>query len=199
MLLYPAAKTAVHCNKNHRKHLALLLILGLFPPITYASEFAAIVKNVDTDVENAWYELNADIEYKLSPTAKKALQKGIPLTWIVLINLEQKGILWNTTLKRIKINFQIQNHALLNLYSVKTNNQEPNNLFSTLTAAMNSISIIRKLPLIESNAIQPDENYFLSIKIFFNREALPIPLRPMSYFNPQWALSSQWSQWQLQN
>ena len=36
------------------------------------------------------------------------------------------------------------------------------------------------------------------IRVGFEREALPIPLRPTSYFDPQWALSSRWTLWQLQ-
>ncbi|MCK5122068.1 MAG: DUF4390 domain-containing protein, partial [Methylococcales bacterium] len=42
-------------------------------------------------------------------------------------------------------------------------------------------------------------DYYVAIKVEFSREALPVPLRPLSYFDSQWALSSDWALWPLQN
>jgi hypothetical protein len=70
-------------------------------------------------------------------------------------------------------------------------------MFTTLTAALASISKIRNLSVIEKSLIRADKNYQIAIKVLFDREALPVPLRPMSYFNSEWALSSPWSLWQL--
>ena len=94
--------------------------------------------------------------------------------------------------------YQIQRHTLLNLYSVKNLNKGTTDMFTTLTAALSSISKIRDLPIIEKSLIVDAENYQIAIKVLFDREALPVPLRPMSYFNSEWALSSPWSLWQLQ-
>ena len=176
-----------------------MLLFCLVTEWVWAEEFKASVQHVNTTTENKWYTVNADIVYRLSPTAKEALQKGISLTWVVIIKIQRKGWLWDTTLQELETGYQIQSHALLNLYSVKTMGDGTSNMFSTLTAALDSISKIRNLPVIEKKLILPGENYQIAIKVLFNREALPVPLRPMSYFNSEWALSSHWSLWQLQN
>lgn len=166
-----------------------------------SEDFSAIVENVnvETEADNSSYTLNADINYQLSPTARRALQKGIPLTWVVIIKVKKQGFFWDTTVQQLELVYQIQNHALLNLYSVKKMDNGATEVFTTLRAAFNFMSKIRQLALIKKQSLAQHGNYFIAIKALFNREALPVPLRPMSYFNSQWALSSQWSRWQLQN
>ena len=39
--------------------------------------------------------------------------------------------------------------------------------------------------------------YVVAIKVSFDRDALPLPLRPLAYINPQWYLSSEWTLWPL--
>jgi len=93
----------------------------------------------------------------------------------------------------------MQNHALLNLYSVEQAELSSKNMFSSLTAALNYMSTLRNFHLIDQRLLQSGMKYLVAIRIQFNRKTLPTPLRPMSYFNPQWALSSPWTLWQLQN
>jgi hypothetical protein len=163
-----------------------------------SKEFSAEVShiNIDTKTDKPWLELNADIDFRLSPMAKEALQKGIALSWTVLIKVEQEGWLWNTTVEQRKLKYTIKNYTLLNLYSVNDNGEEDR--FSTLNATLNSMSKIRNLAIIKKKSIKKNKKYQVLIKVGFEREALPIPLRPISYFDPQWALSSQWTLWQLQ-
>jgi hypothetical protein len=161
-----------------------------------AANYSATVIDGNTELVGNMYHVNARLKYKLSPTAKEALQKGISLTWVVYIVVEQQADFWNTTLQEKKITYQIHNHALLSQYSVKINNQSPT-MFATLTGAFNSMSKIKALAMIDKKFIHQDRLYQVAVKIKFDREALPIPLRPLSYFDPQWALSSNWTKWLL--
>ena len=183
--------------KNNKTYV-LILFLILSTECVWAEEYRAVVYNVMVTPENEMYELSADVNYYLSPTAKEALQKGISLCWIVKVKVQQQGVLWDTTLEELEMGYQIQRHTLLNLYSVKNLNKGTTDMFTTLTAALSSISKIRDLPVIEKSLIVDAENYQIAIKVLFDREALPVPLRPMSYFNSEWALSSPWLLWQLQ-
>ncbi len=181
------------------KTFVLVILISLTTACVWSEEFAAVVHNVTAKFENTWVELDADIDFRLSPTANEALQKGVPLTWMVLIRVEREGNGWNTTIQEQELNYQIKNHALLNLYSVEKISSGVTEMFSSLTGALNSISKIRNLPIIDKQRLQPGECYHIAIKVKFDREALPIPLRPTSYFDSQWALSSHWVSWQLQN
>ncbi len=178
--------------------LALYLFFYCFiAESVWASEFSAVVRNVKTELVADGYELNADIDFKLSPVAREALQKGISLAWRVVIKVEREGVLWNSTLQEISLGYQIQNHALLNLYSVKSLNNGEKNIFSTLAGALDYISKIRRLSIIEKHFIKSDQHCFVAIKVIFQHEALPVPIRPFSYFDSQWALSGRWAVWPL--
>jgi hypothetical protein len=163
----------------------------------WAGEFSAAVKNIHIEPVASHYELSADIGYKLSPTAKEALQKGISLTWTVMIKVKVEGVLWDSTLRRIALSYQIQNHALLNSYSVKSLNSGERNMFSTLAGALDFISKIRGLAIIDKHLIDTGSYYYVAVKVMIEREALPTPVRPFSYFDSQWALSSRWILWPL--
>lgn len=182
---------------NYKRNLHSFFIIStlLYATPALSSEYSAIVSQVDIDTRTQHINLNFDIEFRLSPMAKEALQKGIALTWVVSIKLQKQSWLWNTTVEEGEIKYIIKNHALLNLYSVSS--QGVSDMFSTLTAALNAISKNRNIPIISKDLIQADEHYQLMIKVIFDREALPIPLRPISYFDSQWALSSQWTTWPL--
>ena len=179
--------------------IALYLFICIFSEGVWAGEFSAVVKNINVELVVDHYELNADIDYQLSPVAKEALQKGIALTWSVLIKVEQQGRVWNSSVQSLAIEYQIQNHALLNLYSIKRLSTGERSVFSSLAGALNFISKMRRVVIVDKQLIQPDKQYHVAVKVKFKHEALPVPLRPFSYFNSQWALSSYWILWPLQN
>jgi hypothetical protein len=164
-----------------------------------ASKSNMEVREIDFRLHDDNYVLSANIEYRLTDTARQALQKGIPLFWDVLIKLvQQREWLWDRTLAHFKIRYRIQYQALLNRYRVTNISTGESDSFTTLPAALSRMVVIRNLTVLDRNALKPEEHYQIEIKIKFDREALPLPLRPVSYVNPQWYLSSDWYLWPVQ-
>jgi hypothetical protein len=184
---------------KHKRLGIITLLFSLSSQQVCSAEFAASIPHVNITLQGSNHELNADIVYRLSPIAKEALENGIPLNWSVHIKIQQAGIFYDTTITESILSYQMQNHALLNLYSVEQAEPSSKNMFSSLTAALNYMSTLRNFHLIDQRLLKSGIKYLVAIRIQFNRETLPTPLRPMSYFNPQWALSSPWTLWQLQN
>jgi hypothetical protein len=69
--------------------------------------------------------------------------------------------------------------------------------FSTLSAALDLMSAVRDFRVIDQARLDPEKEYLCAVKINFNRDALPLPLRPIAYIDPQWYLSSDWTLWPL--
>jgi len=180
-----------------RKTIGLLSFL-LMPGILWANGFAARVRYLNVQKNDLSYVLNARLDYHLSPIANEAIQKGVPLSWKLLIKIQQHGLLWNKTLFHAEIPFIIQYHALLNQYSVKNSNSDEGEMFTSLKAAIKFMGTIHALKLLKTALLQADKSYFVSVKIQFDREFLPIPLRPESYFDSGWSLSSDWKIWPIQ-
>ena len=142
--------------------------------------------------------LSADIVYQLSDKAKDALQNGVPLYWDIHIRmLQHRDMLWNKTLADLVIRYRIQYHALLNMYRVRNEGNGEVYNFSTLSAALDLMSAVRDFRVLEKAKLDPEKQYLCAVKVSFDREALPLPLRPIAYVDPQWYLSSEWTLWPL--
>lgn len=182
---------------NLLRYFAMVMVLGCggFTPLTTwaAGEFATTIKQAQVELLDNNYVLNAEINYNLSPIAKAALLKGIALTWTIPVVLQQKrDYFWPKELSRVDLRYQVQYFALLNVYRVKAEHTGQVSNFGSLTAALNAISVVHALFIVDKKQISPDDAYQVKLKVNFEREALPTPLRPIAYFKQQWDLSSDW-------
>lgn len=174
------------------------VLLWLSPVSGYADKFGAEIKKAELTLQGDYYVLSAEMVYQLSKRADKALRNGVPLFWNLQINVWQhRDYFWDKTLVEKTIRYRIQYHALLNMYRVRNESTGSVDNFSTLSAALDLISVLRNFRIIDKSALDPKNAYFAGMKIIFDREALPLPLRPIAYLNSQWYLSSDWYLWSL--
>ena len=172
--------------------------MWLLPFSADADDYAATVTQAEITLQGGNYVLSADIVYQLSEQAKDALQNGVPLFWAVKIQLLQhRALLWDKTLVDTAIRYRLQYHALLNMYRVRNEDNGEIYNFSTLPAALDLMSAIRDFRVIDQARLAPEKQYLCAVKVNFDREALPLPLRPIAYIDPQWYLSSDWTLWPL--
>ncbi len=185
-------------SDKFRLLLICLFYLLLWPASVHADEFSVSIKKAELILRENSYVLSADINYQLSDSAKDALQNGIPLFWTVLVKVQQhRDYLWNKKLLDKEIRYRIQYHALLNMYRVRDESSDVVDNFSTLSAALHAMSTIRNIPIMDKAEVASDTDYSVGVKVRFERDALPLPLRPIAYINPQWYLSSDWYLWSL--
>lgn len=176
----------------------LFSLIWLWPVAAYADEFAVTIEKAEIVLRGDSYVLSAGIDYQLSDRAKDALQNGIPLFWTVQVKVQRhRDYLWNKTLLDKEMHYRIQYHALLNMYRVRNESRGTIENFSTLSAALHAMSTIRNAPILDKADIAPNASYMVGVKVRFDRDALPLPLRPVAYINPQWYLSSDWYLWSL--
>jgi len=174
------------------------VLFGLLPFCGYADDFAAEVTQAEITAQGDRYVVSADISYQLGKKAKNALQNGVPLFWDLQIKLLQhRDNFWDKMLVDTAIRYRLQYHALLNMYRVRNEGDGEVYNFSTLSAALELMSAVRDFRLIEKAQLDPQKQYVCAVKVSFDRDALPLPLRPIAYIDPQWYLSSDWTLWPL--
>jgi hypothetical protein len=189
----------MHVWANAKLLPACLLGLScLFSSPILATPFSAQIKSAELTQQNGWYLLDADVDYVLSPTAKEAIQSGIPLVWYLKIQLQQIRYFHNKTLTKINYDYKIRYHALLNSYSVSNDSTGSQKKYTTLSEALDALSRIRELKVIPVAAVKKNKLYEVAIRLEFDKEQLPAPLRPVAYLNSEWNLSSDWYLWQLE-
>jgi len=177
-----------------------LALIWLLPMSAFADAFAVAVKRAEMNIQGDRYVLSADIDYQLSPRAKEALQNGVSLFWVVQIKVwQQRDYVWDKKLVYKEVRYRIQYHALLNMYRVRNESSGEVDNFSTLPAALDLMSRVRDIQVIDRVDLLAGERYLAGVKVSFDRDALPLPLRPAAYVNLQWYLSSDWYVWSLKN
>lgn len=184
---------------NSKNNISIVLFLIL----TFAGIKHAMAENFKTTILHGslistekGYVIDTEIEYQLSPLAKEALEKGVALTWDIKEEIRKSGFLWTPVIYKKKIRYTLRYHALLNQYEVITPH-EPPEMFLTLRAALRYMATPRSNETIKPEILEPSKHYQLAIRCRFNRELLPAPIRPFTYLNPQWFLSSDWSKWSI--
>jgi len=185
---------------RHKALAFVLLWCGLLPAPVFAGSYAALVKSAELALQDGDYLLSAEIQYRLSPKATDALKNGIPLYWAVDIEItRRRDFGWNETIAEKNLRFKIQYQALLNVYRVRNEDSGEGGNFSSLASALEALSTIRYVPVLRKSALLEGEHYAAGLRVVFERERLPLPLRPFAYLNRQWYLSSGWYVWNLKN
>lgn len=181
------------------KALTLLLAVGLLPWPGFAAESDILIEKARIFEKEQSYALDADITYHLTPKVLKTVQNGIPLQWVLRVQLYRlRPYLWNECVVDVLQRYRIRYHALMNTYQVLDEDRGEANYFSTLPAALEAFGTIRDVPLPGLQLLHKDNRYVARIKMQLDREALPLPLRPIAYINSDWYLSSDWYSWPLQ-
>jgi Domain of unknown function (DUF4390) len=189
----------MHVSPNIKPWLVLGFFLVLLLGVAYPVKAAGVrVKSAEVTLLGDDYVLTADIDYQLSEKAIEALNNGVALYWAYQFKImERRSYLWDKAVAEKAFRYRIQYHALLKMYRVRNENNGVVDNFSSLQAALDLLSTLRDYRLIEKAKIDDQKEYVAGIKVNFERDTLPLPLRPMAYLNPDWYLSSDWTLWPL--
>lgn len=173
--------------------LVLVLVLGLgFVPAAHAAAFK--VSSLSTQRRDGVYYLRADLELKLNQQARKALAHGVALTFVVDIKLERKRgwWIWDKTAAELNERYRLSYRPLAERYRLDNLNSGLNEEYATLDDALNSISHIRKLPVIDASLLDPHARYYLLMRVVLDTHELPGPLKLLAAVMPGWRLESDW-------
>ncbi len=182
-----------------KQALLLLGILLFATPTLNAGPFNAQIIAASLEPENQGYLLNADVKFKLSPTAIEAIEHSISLFWIIRLKLYRPQVFfWDKKILDYSIRYRLRFHALLNMYQIENMTSGEIRRFFSLPVALNAMGKIRDVKVTEAYETDQFEMLLATLQVQFDREALPLPLRPVAYFDSHWDLSSQILEWLVQ-
>ncbi len=180
--------------------LRMLLLLGLFLSVSCATLAANDfeVKQIQTQIKDGRFSLDANVDLGLSATVLEALDNGVPLTFVFHTQVRRaKSWLWEDSLLDQQLHYAIRYKPLSGRYEVYRLPSTEGKEFVTRDAAIRALGEFNDIQLVTQSALEPDTGYEVQIKVFLDIEKLPLPLRPMAYLKPSWKLSSGWSKWPL--
>jgi len=175
----------------------LICAIGLLPLSVDAGGYGLHVRSVaisQSDAADAW-QLSVHLDFRLSQVATDAVLHGVPLSWEVKLRWLKARKLWLDEIRVEKVvPLTLQYQALLNQFAVRRGDKPEVEMFASLNNALAEMS--RLQVNLSTSAVSTEDK--IAIKVVFDREALPTPLRPEAWLSQQWDLSSDWSVWPFQ-
>jgi len=157
------------------------------------------VRSAATAMVAGVHELEARLQLILSAEALDALERGLPLT--IELNLEMIRVrgLWVDDLEaELTVTYELEYRPLSQRYIVRNLNSGDQNSFSTLYSALNNLGRIQGLPVIDDALLQPGSAYRMRLRALLSTRQYPAPLRILFFWRSQWQLQSDWYEWTLE-
>jgi hypothetical protein len=144
------------------------------------------------------YTLNAKLDFRLPEGAQRAVQDGARLTLDLEIAVHRGRSLWfDETVAVLEQHYELVYHALSERYLVRNLNSGEQSSFSNLSAALDYLSQIHGLPVLDETFIVPQERYEISLRASLDVRTLPKALRTVLFWVDDWRQSTDWYTWPL--
>jgi hypothetical protein len=158
------------------------------------------VRSAVAELRGDVYYLNADISYRLSTEAIDALHSGVPLAIGLDVEFIHPRRWWfdneNATLRQ---SYELDYHALSERYIVINVNSGDQASFGSLSAALEYLGRVERLPLLDTAVLDDERGYYVRMRVSLDQEQFPGPLRLLAFWRRDWSIASEWYRWPLRS
>jgi hypothetical protein len=179
------------------RRLAAVLALCCCPAM--AATEGIHVKAAELSLSGAEYYLETNFEVGLTPTLEDALNKGLPLHFVVEFNLIfprwYTAYLWNKSVVDFKQRYRLSYNALTRQYRLSFGSLHQN--FDSLNDALALLGRLRRRFVVDADALDEGTVYEAAIRMRLDVSQLPKPFQINALASRDWNLSSEWFRWTL--
>lgn len=170
----------------------LLVCWGLFTPTAYAVDAIEVVSaRIERSIDGEAWMLNSDIDINLGARLEDAVNKGLPLYFVLEVELTKSRWYWfdEKTVSRSQT-YRLTYHALTRQYRVAIGAFQQT--FSTLQEAIDSMSRVRGWRVVDVDQLSNATRYDAQVRMRLDSSQLPKPFQVIGITNRDWQLSTEW-------
>jgi hypothetical protein len=157
------------------------------------------VRSADLELKDGVYHLNARIELPISDAVRRGLAEGVPLTLEVDLEVERvRQLLPNSKVAELTQRYHLQYNAVSGHYVLRNDNSGQQESLGTIDAALESLSEVRNLPVLDKALLSTERRYEASVRAKVDYGAVPFTLRVLMFWVNEWHRESDWYTWTLQ-
>jgi uncharacterized protein DUF4390 len=157
------------------------------------------VRSADLDLRDGVYHLNARIELPVSDAVRRGLAEGVPLTVELHLDIERvRQLLPNSRVAELTQHYHLQYNAVSARYILRNDNSGQQESLGTLDAAIEQISEVHGLPVLDKALITPDRRYEANVRAKVDYGNVPFSLRLLMFWVSDWHRESDWYTWTFQ-
>jgi hypothetical protein len=174
--------------------LCLLFFVLFAVPLAWAAASSLNIKTAELVAADEAYVLNADFDLNLSGVVEEAVNKGVPLNFLIEFQITSPRRYWFddeiVTVTNIVI---ISYHALSRQYLINRDNHQQS--FASLQEAKAEFSHLREWQVVEKDLLKKGENYQAALRVRLDQSKLPKPLQVDALGSEDWNIVSERYHW----
>ena len=157
------------------------------------------VRSADLQLKDGVYHLNAHMELPVSDAVRRGLAEGVPLTLVLELDVERvRQLLPNSRVADLTQRYHLQYNAVSARFVLRNDNSGQQESISTLDAALEHLSELRNVPVLDKALIASDRRYEASVRAKADYGTVPLSLRWLMFWVSDWHRESDWYTWTLQ-
>jgi hypothetical protein len=175
--------------------LALLFFVSawFYPGVNaYAADGIEIGETrLERSIDGEAWILNVDVDIQLSSRLEDAVNKGLPLYFVLELEVTKPRWYWFDESSANKVqSYKLSYHALTRQYRLALGAYQQT--FSTLNDAVRGMTKIRGWRVGEFEQFVIGAKYDAQVRMRLDASQLPKPFQVIGITNKEWSLSSEW-------
>jgi len=180
--------------KKTKALLCLLFFMLLTVSLVWAAASSLSIKTAELVAADEAYVLNADFDLNLSDAVEEAVNKGVPLNFLIEFQITSPRHYWFddeivTTTSKVTVSY----HALSRQYLINRDSHQQS--FASLQEAKADFSRLREWQVLEKSLLKKGENYQAVLRVRLDQSKLPKPLQVDALGSGDWNMVSERYRW----
>ena len=152
------------------------------------------LRAAELKAEEDGYVLNAEFDVAINPTLEEALQRGIPLYFVLEFELLRPRWYWlDEKVIASSTVYRVAWDALTRSYRVSSGLLRLN--FNTLDEVQRFLSRVTGRQVARRDQLTPGARYEAAVRLLLDVNQLPKPLQVNALTSREWTLQSDWHRW----
>ncbi len=163
-------------------------------PLAHAQGIS--VKSATLEPAEGGWQLEADFDIQFSPRLEEAVNRGVPLYFVVDFELARPRWYWfDEKPVQFSQTYKISYTPLLRQYRLSVGNVYQN--FTRFEEVTRVLARVRGLQIADHNAFKKEITYQAGIRMRLDTAQLPKPFQLNAIASRDWALTSDWYRWSI--
>ena len=157
------------------------------------------VRSADLELKDGVYHLNARLDLPVGDAVRRGLAEGVPLSLELDLDVERvRQLLPNSRVAELTQRYHLQYNAVSARYILRNDNSGQQQSLGTVDAALELLSEVRGLPVLDKALLSPGRRYEASVRAKIDYGSVPFSLRVLMFWVNEWHRESDWYTWTLQ-
>lgn len=184
-------------KKTRLIFLSIIFMLGMMlslHPAQAANVSNIHIKTAELSLLEDAYVLNSEFDLSLSPFIEDALNKGIPLTFLVEFQLSTPRKYWfDDEVVSQSHHVTLSYHALSRQYLINRAGRQQS--YASLQKAKEDLSRIKDWSVFDKRTLKKGEIYQAALRVRLDQSKLPKPLQVEAAGSEDWSILSERYRW----